>query len=270
MNRGIHPLACLLPEMTESEYAELKSDIAEHGLREPILTVNGDVLDGRHRFKACVETGTEPKFKEWVGTVRQMQAMVVSLNLKRRHLTAGQRAVVATQVYDWLPNHRPSTSSQSANPAPSAGLSEAQMADLAGVSERTIRQAKKALRSGVADDVVAGKVSLKQAIKKPTVNPGTKSKSTSTAQSEKAIERLSSAVMTLIAMANEQTLGEAKRDQAASLAIQCVEQSLGKKKAIVWMLKRISDEIAEHPDLITDGAVEALTQLERATQCTNA
>ena len=95
----IHPLASLIPEMSESEYRELCDDVAAHGLRQPIVIYEGLVLDGRHRARACEETGAVPRFEEYAGD--EPAAHVLSLNLHRRHLSVSQRSMIAT---DFLPH----------------------------------------------------------------------------------------------------------------------------------------------------------------------
>ncbi len=88
-----HRLAALVPEMAEDEYAALAADIAARGLLVPIVLFEGRVLDGRNRYRACLETETAPRFTEYDGT--DALGFVASANLKRRHLTASQRAVLA-------------------------------------------------------------------------------------------------------------------------------------------------------------------------------
>ena len=56
----IHPLAQAMPEMPEREYRPFKKDIRDHGQMEPIKVLNGMVIDGRHRQRACLELGIEP------------------------------------------------------------------------------------------------------------------------------------------------------------------------------------------------------------------
>lgn len=59
----VHPLANSLPMMNELEFEELKKQIKLHGLLNPIIIDHKDrIIDGRNRYKACLETETEPRF----------------------------------------------------------------------------------------------------------------------------------------------------------------------------------------------------------------
>jgi hypothetical protein len=80
-----HEVAFLFPEMDEAEYWDLRDNIGFNGLREPIWLYQGKIIDGKHRYKACLETGTEPYFRDWDGKGSLVE-FVVSLNLYRRHL----------------------------------------------------------------------------------------------------------------------------------------------------------------------------------------
>jgi len=88
-----HPLADLIPEMTDSEYAELKQSIAENGLREPIVLFEQQILDGRHRYRACRELGIDPEVDVYKGD--QPANLVWDLNGHRRHLSPAQLAACA-------------------------------------------------------------------------------------------------------------------------------------------------------------------------------
>jgi hypothetical protein len=91
-----HYLANLFPMMDEPDLAELVRDIERFGQREPIVLLDNKILDGRNRFKACLQLGITPKFREYHGN--DPIGFVVSLNLKRRHLTTSQRAMVAARI----------------------------------------------------------------------------------------------------------------------------------------------------------------------------
>ena len=71
----IHPVPQLFPGMTDKEFAELKASISRDGQLQAIVTDGNEILDGRHRFRACLELGIEPRviqYKErgpWEGAV---------------------------------------------------------------------------------------------------------------------------------------------------------------------------------------------------------
>jgi ParB-like chromosome segregation protein Spo0J len=78
----------LLPKMSDEEFAALKASIKTEGQLYPIVSNEDlEVLDGHHRFRACVELGIEPDFE-----VRKFEdkllekKFVIETNLRRRHL----------------------------------------------------------------------------------------------------------------------------------------------------------------------------------------
>jgi len=94
----VHPFADKFPLIEGEEFEELVRDIKEHGLREPVLlSSNGQVLiDGRNRYRACEAAGSTPRFKRLENhyTEAQILDLIVSLNVERRHLNAGQRGLL--------------------------------------------------------------------------------------------------------------------------------------------------------------------------------
>ncbi len=90
----IHPLAAALPAMLRDEYVELVADIKANGLREPLMLFEDQVLDGRHRCRACVDLGIALNTRTFTGTTADAKAYVVSLNVHRRHLTFEQKQEV--------------------------------------------------------------------------------------------------------------------------------------------------------------------------------
>jgi len=92
-----HPWANTFPMLDDRELRELADDIAKNGLRHPILLAEGKIADGRNRYQACELAGVAPRFVEWDGNGSLLDA-IVSDNLKRRHLDAAQRAIVAARL----------------------------------------------------------------------------------------------------------------------------------------------------------------------------
>jgi hypothetical protein len=99
-----HPACELFPPMNESEFASLKADI-ELGfdLTHPIVLYHGQILDGKNRWNVCKLLKEEgqlkdaPVFVEWDEPGDPLD-WVVRTNLNRRHLSEGQRAMVAAKI----------------------------------------------------------------------------------------------------------------------------------------------------------------------------
>lgn len=97
MNYEPHPIASLIPPMSAEEYEALKADIRQNGQQEPIIIYENKIIDGRHRYRACVELGINPLVREWDGS-GSLISLIYSLNVHRRHLTPSQRAALAVDL----------------------------------------------------------------------------------------------------------------------------------------------------------------------------
>ena len=84
-----HPLADLFPLLDGEEFAELVADIAKHGVREPITLHDGRILDGRNRARAAAAAGVACPTRIYDGN--DPLGFVISLNIRRRHLTASDK-----------------------------------------------------------------------------------------------------------------------------------------------------------------------------------
>ena len=91
-----HPLAALVPEMTQIEYERHKADIQANGQLLPISVYQNMIIDGRHRFRACKDLGLIPRFEEWTG--KDAKQYVISMNVSRRQLSDNQRALAAAAM----------------------------------------------------------------------------------------------------------------------------------------------------------------------------
>lgn len=93
-----HPLANLFPMLSDAELVELGEDIRANGQAETVKLLAGMILDGRNRYTACVKLNLPVRTEVFVGDNRQALNWVISKNLKRRHLTESQRAMVAARL----------------------------------------------------------------------------------------------------------------------------------------------------------------------------
>lgn len=97
----LHPACTVFPKLPDEELRELADDIKANGLQNPIVLLDGKILDGRNRFAACKLAGVEPRFVKWQGSGSPVE-WVISQNLVRRHLTPSQRAVIALDILPML------------------------------------------------------------------------------------------------------------------------------------------------------------------------
>ena len=159
-----HELSAAWPDMESGAFDELVESIAHNGLRESIVLFEGKVLDGWHRYQACLESGSEPdfvQFGDYEGHGSDAAEFAIDENLHRRHLSKGQRATSLARVVSWREaGHRDGEEG-------SAGMSNAEMSQKAGVSERVVSRAKQLVSSGdeeLIDDVINGEKSLNEAV----------------------------------------------------------------------------------------------------------
>lgn len=180
-----HPATEAMPRMGEGALAALACDIRENGLREPIVLLDGKVLDGRNRLAACAIAGVDPRFVALDGCASPV-AEVVSRNLHRLHLSVSQRALLAAlqrreaddrrrpheNAMDAAPGAAGDSLNRGAGPAilPGADPVLERRRERAGVrfgiSPRSVGAASIVLRSGSPDLVAAvreGRLSVSKA-----------------------------------------------------------------------------------------------------------
>ncbi len=145
-----HPVAEVFPMITGAEFNALVADIRDYGLRVPIiLHPDGRILDGRNRYRACLEAGVQPKYEQWSGVSGDEVRYVVSLNLTRRHLDESQRSIVASRLATLGQGARTDLSEISGK------LSQREAAELLNVSTDLVGLAKRVEAHGVQELVAA-------------------------------------------------------------------------------------------------------------------
>lgn len=152
-----HPLSASWPDMADEDFTALKDSISYSGLLEPITLFDGQILDGWHRYGACLETGMEPRFEEFTG---DDPAQYVRDKHTRRPLTLTQRLTCIALMSRWRPNG----GKQSAVPADC--FSSKDIAKAAGGGVRSAEHVKEAITKGAPELVQAmkaGKVGAEKA-----------------------------------------------------------------------------------------------------------
>ncbi len=170
-----HSYCTMWPEMAEDEFDGLRDHIKEHGLQDLVITFNGQIVDGRHRAMACKDLDIPIDCEEWDGTEEELYHYVVGENLKRRHLSQSQRAMIAVDVERRLAKEIKQSPKQSAftniSKTPEGGKSgrnaHAEAAKEAGVSTAYVTAAKKieAVDPVTAKKVKDGELTLPEAQK---------------------------------------------------------------------------------------------------------
>jgi hypothetical protein len=197
-----HPLAAAFPAMTADDFAVLVDDIKVNGQREPVIVFEGMVLDGWHRYSACLQLGLEAE-RFTFGFGKDPVAFVLSQNLHRRHLSASQRAAAIVACTEWAPAHR------SNKVEPSSTLSKNEdLAKAAGVTPRTITDAKAAHKAGLTDAVKDGAMTVKEAAQVARGAPQ-KTESPKSAPPAATLEQFGPSA---------EELADAEREQAAEFA----------------------------------------------------
>jgi hypothetical protein len=168
----LHPLCTLFPRLAGAEYAALVADIAAQGLRQPITLLDGMVLDGANRYRACLDAGVSPRFVEFDGA--SPGAFVLSSNLHRRHLSPGQHAAIVASAQNWA------LAQGNGKPGNLARLdTRADRAAMSGASDGTQKMADKVAKADpeLAKAVGRGEFTLPDAIEQITgKRPGAKAK----------------------------------------------------------------------------------------------
>ena len=105
----ITPLAEAFEMMPDDELDELAADIKANGLHEPIVVAEvlakpddkkatKMLVDGRNRREACRRAEIDsPRFE--VPSLEDPTAYVISVNMGRRDMTKGQKAMVYARIY---------------------------------------------------------------------------------------------------------------------------------------------------------------------------
>ena len=154
-----HPLANLFPLLEGEAFEGFVADIADKGVAEPIWLYDGQVLDGRNRYRACEQLGIACPTRDYTGD--DPVGFVVSMNLQRRHLDESQRGMVAARLATMRQGERTDLVEISTK------LSQAKAAEMLNVSRETVVAARKVQTEGAPEVIAAvdtGEMTLSAAL----------------------------------------------------------------------------------------------------------
>ena len=141
----------LIPPLTDDEYSRLERSIVAEGVRDPIITWQGTIIDGHNRYRICQEHGIAFKTAEIVfGSKDAAKIWIIENQFGRRNLNSYQKSVLALQLEPLyaaearrrqIQGGREKVVQKSSQPS-DGGKTRDKVAAIAGVSHDTIRKVK--------------------------------------------------------------------------------------------------------------------------------
>ena len=101
---SVHPAASLFPLLEGEAFGELVASIRKHGIRQPVVTLDGVLVDGRNRVRAVERLAEEgvtitlTPIELSLPPGESVADWVFSTNILRRHLTDDARAMIAAKL----------------------------------------------------------------------------------------------------------------------------------------------------------------------------
>jgi len=91
----------LIPALSAEEYAQLEANILEEGIREPIITWNGFIIDGHNRYDIAQRFDVEYKtISKYFSSEESVKEWMILNQFGRRNLSNYQRSVLALELED--------------------------------------------------------------------------------------------------------------------------------------------------------------------------
>lgn len=148
-----HELANEFPLISEEETQQLAEDIKKNGLIEPVVLFEGKILDGRNRYNACKLAGRKLGESDVVQFEEEYDeddpvVFVISKNIRRRHLTVGQRAAVAAELFKRMAKSDGATAKERTKKAAAATQVAASSVEQASHVQKVAPEIHKDLKAG--------------------------------------------------------------------------------------------------------------------------
>ena len=138
----ISPLAHMFPPLSPAQYSRLLAGIIAHGLIHPVVVWRGEIIDGLHRLKACLEAGVEPRCEVLDDDADPFQYLA-GMNIPHRDMTQNDKARLAYDMSQYSKPGRPRATDE--NSAHVRNLTQGEAAELVGVSKRLVSDASRVL-----------------------------------------------------------------------------------------------------------------------------
>jgi hypothetical protein len=236
-----HPLAAAFPMMEGEDLMDLVADVRERGLRQRIILYQDKVLDGRNRLRACIGAGVRPRFEFYAGD--DPVGYIVSLNLRRRHLDASQRAMVAARLATLKLGWNQYTKEGARIQAPS----QKKAAAMFNVGRDSVQKGRVVVERGSSDlqrAVDSGRISISAAA--------------AIALADKDSQ------VRVLAMADHDIVDEAARIKRKGQVTKAARKLSDSRADLFSGLDiKIRADAKKHLDAIIESAVQALHQLDR-------
>ena len=172
-------LEVLIPPLTSEEFKQLERNILEEGIRDPLVTWNGILVDGHNRYRIAQEydidfVTVEKEFTD----MNAVKEWMINNQFGRRNLNNYQRSVLALQLEDVFKakaKENLKTSTGGINPQPLLNSAKPEpintrqeIAKIANVGHDTISKVKKIEATAspeIKAKVSTGEISINEAFK---------------------------------------------------------------------------------------------------------
>jgi DNA modification methylase len=171
----LQELESLIPPLSNEEFKQLERNILEEGIREPLITWNGILIDGHNRYRIAQEhdINYETLEKEFEN-INRVKEWMINNQFGRRNLSNYQRSILALELeYVFREKakekeqFRKTTSQISDESLPEISTKK-ELAKIANVSHDTIAKVKKIQSNAtpeVKEKLNTGQMSINEAYK---------------------------------------------------------------------------------------------------------
>ena len=168
-------LEVLIPPLTSEEFKQLERNILEEGIRDPLVTWNGILVDGHNRYRIATEYDIDfVTIEKEFSDMNAVKEWMINNQFGRRNLNNYQRSVLALQLEDVFnakakekEQFRKTTSQISDESLPEISTKK-ELAKIANVSHDTIARVKRIEATAspeIKAKVSTGQISINEAYK---------------------------------------------------------------------------------------------------------